>query len=201
MELLDSQRQKLTMADYTYSIEQLFEDQEPGMVRPYMASLISWHHKKKRQRLPLRYLIKQYSSNQVLDHIFNLSWDIDRVRQKNIYIDEEISGYDTRIGPDCERQSERAAMCLGFIFASVVLRQRIRKINIQAAPDLIYDLNPSAIRGIEIAGRATGGLTKLLRVRNSPEKYPGIFENRTVVEAYLSLWCCRPSVSHWEKVK
>lgn len=188
------------MADYTYALEQLFCDQEPRIVRHYVAPLLSWHYRRKLVQ-PVNFHIMEYGQIQNNVHSLSLTWDMERLRKSNGHLDDDLEGYIKRDGPDCERHAEKAAMCLGFIYASVILQKRIQKINIQAAPDLLYDVNPISLRGIEVAGRGSGGLSKLMRVRNSPEKYRGLHDNTTVVEAYLSLWCCRPAVSHWEKVK
>ena len=66
-------------------------------------------------------------------------------------------------------------------------------------PDLLLDGTPGAIRGVEVAGRTTGGRSTLASVR--AEKLPGLTAAHDIVELYLSLWCAEPRVADFRKIK
>jgi hypothetical protein len=173
------------MATYTYKVEQLFIDQDPDLVRSYIASLITWQDDKKRAtKCPVTYLIEQHSAEKTINHELIISWNIEILRTHNQYLDAEMQWLRQGGGPDGERRSEKAGMALGFIYASAVL-----------------NINPHAQKGVEVAGRAAGGTNVLLKVRCHPKKFDAIAKNPRVAEAYLSLWCSKPTVSIWEQVK
>lgn len=190
------------MAIYTYNVEQLFNDQDPDLVRPYIAPLITWQDKKQRTtKCPVSYLIEEHRAGKASSHNLIINWNIDILQAHHLHLDAEIKWLRRGGGPDGERHSEKAGMALGFIYASVVLKQRIHHINRFRSPDLIYDPNPQAQKGIEVAGREKGGTTVLLKVRSHPKKFDAIAKNPRIAEAYLSLWCSKPTVSLWEQVK
>ena len=190
------------MATYTYNVEQLFIDQDPDLVRSYIASLITWQDNKKcTTKRPITYQFEQHSAGKVTSHELIVSWNLEILRTHNQYLDAEMKWLRQGGGPDGERRSEKAGMALGFIYASAVLKQRIVTINRFLSPDLLYDINPHAQKGIEVAGRAIGGTNVLLKVRSHPKKFDAIAKNPSVAEAHLSLWCSKPTVSLWEQVK
>jgi hypothetical protein len=72
-------------------------------------------------------------------------------------------------------------------------------------PDIVLDSTPGALRGVEVAGRATGGNAELRATREGKTgvigKSPQLREMPDVAEAWLSLWCRTPRVSEMYQVK
>ncbi|WP_434048249.1 MULTISPECIES: hypothetical protein [Sorangium] len=67
------------------------------------------------------------------------------------------------------------------------------------APDFLLDATPGALRGVEVAGRSSGGFSALRAVRL--EKGPGLLARRDIAEVHISLWCAVPRVSELYQVK
>lgn len=79
------------------------------------------------------------------------------------------------------------------------------------APDILFDVTPAALRGVETAGRSTGGQSALKVVRNgspatktkpaTPGKASKLAARPDLVEVHLSLWCASPRISIMEQLK
>jgi hypothetical protein len=83
-----------------------------------------------------------------------------------------------------------------------LLRRRVVDVAFYRAPDLLLDITPFALRGVEVAGRSRGGFSALAQVSDGKEgKRAQLQAKDDVAEVYLSLWCRDPRVSVWEKVK
>ncbi|HSO00628.1 MAG TPA: hypothetical protein VLS89_20190, partial [Candidatus Nanopelagicales bacterium] len=104
-----------------------------------------------------------------------------------------------------EDHTKYAAYGLAMVAISCVLERRVVGLNIYQAPDLLLDTTPSAVRGVEVAGRSSKGYAAFHQALEGASGKPGkraqLREREDVIEAYVSLWCCEPMVSVWEKVK
>ena len=67
------------------------------------------------------------------------------------------------------------------------------------SPDFLFDTTPGGLRGVEVAGRSSGGLAALGAVRK--EKWPKLAAREDIAEVHLSLWCAEPQVSEFYQVK
>lgn len=66
-----------------------------------------------------------------------------------------------------EHVTQLAAYDLAFVAISVLMPgRRVLLMQQGVAPDLLFDTTPGALRGVEVAGRATGGRAALATVRN-----------------------------------
>jgi hypothetical protein len=65
--------------------------------------------------------------------------------------------------------------------------------------DLLLDMTPGALRGVEVACRSRGGWGTVKGVREL--KAPGLVEKSTLAEVHVSVWCGWPRVSDFCKVK
>jgi hypothetical protein len=73
-------------------------------------------------------------------------------------------------------------------------------------PDILLDDTDGALRGVEVAGRSSGGFGALRVVlegtRDKPEgKRAQLVQRPDVAEAHVSLWCAEPRVSLLLQVK
>jgi hypothetical protein len=88
---------------------------------------------------------------------------------------------------------------------------RVKHMRKGSAPDILFDITPGALRGVETAGRSTGGRSKLIAIRDGvpatkrraaePGKAAQLRARSDVVEAHLSLWCASPRIAIMERVK
>ncbi len=75
------------------------------------------------------------------------------------------------------------------------------------APDILFDLTPGALRGVETAGRTSGGRAALATIRNGTGaparggKRAQLLARVDLAEVHLSLWCAAPRVSIMERLK
>jgi hypothetical protein len=108
--------------------------------------------------------------------------------------------------------TQLAAYGLAFVAISVLMPgRRVLLMQRGVAPDLLFDTTPGALRGVEVAGRATGGRAALATVRNgtpskrgTPDdhaKAPQLQARIDLAEVHLSLWCGSPRVSIMEQLK
>lgn len=110
------------------------------------------------------------------------------------------------VGLHREHLTETAAYGLALAAVSALLPgRRVVAYSFYAAPDLLFDATPDALRGVEVAGRTTGGTSALALVRDgddrTPGKIAGLLAAPGIAEAYLALWCARPRQGELSKVK
>lgn len=119
-----------------------------------------------------------------------------------------------RLGRSAQREhvTELAAYGLTFVAISVLMpRRRVVSMQMGVAPDILFDVTPGALRGVETAGRASGGRSALNVIRNgtaSSSGRPGsvgkaatLVARPDLVEVHLSLWCAAPRISIMEQLK
>jgi hypothetical protein len=95
-----------------------------------------------------------------------------------------------------ERQkvTEFAGYGLALVATSLILPgRRIRKMTIAGPPDLLFDDDPGALRGVEVAARTRASRSVLASLGRS--KTASLRARTTVAEAWLSLWSSKPRVS------
>lgn len=113
-----------------------------------------------------------------------------------------------------EHVTELAAYGLTLVAISLLMPgRRVVHMQMGVAPDMLFDTTPAALRGVETAGRKTGGMSALKTVRNgTPPKAgkPGsgkagkaatLSARSDIAEVHLSLWSAAPRVSIMEQVK
>lgn len=102
--------------------------------------------------------------------------------------------------PHREHLAEVAGYGLSLCAISALLPgRRIVAWSRYAAPDLLFDVTPGALRGVEVAARSTGGASKLREIE--AEKSGPLRDDPDVAEAWLSLWCHHPKLGWLLKVK
>src|SRR4051812_25145518 len=89
------------MATYTYNVEQLFNDQDPSLVRSYIAPLLTWQDKKQRTTTcPVTYGIEEHCAGSISSHKLTIAWDVDVLRTYHHHLDDELTWLRRGGGPD-----------------------------------------------------------------------------------------------------
>lgn len=193
-----------------YALERLYTDQDPELVSETIAPVLAWipGRTKKRWDQPYTFRIQHESTPSSTPTLveLELTWDVSK-------LESQISGVNDlaqrlRRGRSAlhEDVAKLAAYGLSFVAVSAIYpKLRILAFNFYAAPDLIYDLSPTALKGIEVAGRSTGGESVLSRVRHGSGAEPGkqhqLLVRADIAEAHLALWCSSPRVALMARVK
>lgn len=194
--------------DHRFRLEQLYERQAPDLVIDTIPSLIAW--------LPARpdpnpshqfdVDVKRGQTGPITRETLLLEWDLEPL----IRWDPALLGRVERLraGRTAHREhtAEVAAYGLALAAISVFLPgRRVIAWSKYVAPDLLFDATPGARRGVEVAGRTSGGEAALLALRDGRRGRPGKAEelrkDPEVAEAWLSLWSGRPSVAKMVHVK
>jgi hypothetical protein len=194
----------------TYSLEQLFLDQDPRLVNHTIAPVLAWVPRsgETHGRTPYTFRLthQPLASGLETEVDLHLHWveaaltarvpsvlqDADQMRSGATALHEDVP--------------KLAAYGLAFVAISVLMKGlRVVRFNRFAAPDLITDATPGMLRGVEVAGRTRGGASALRVVRFGDDGKSGkhfqLLGRSDVAEAHLSLWCSARRVAIVSKVK
>jgi hypothetical protein len=208
---------------WRYALEDVYVDQDPDLVVDSVPALLAWLNYMNVKQ-PVRVSVAAPSVN-AAPIILELTWNLVSLAAKDANVtsraDRMIAGRTSQR----EHVTELAAYLLAMVAISIFLPgQRVRDFRRGAAPDLLLDATPGALRGVEVAGRKGGGFSKLRTVRLGtparaarrskrngkrsakrraavPGKAAQLQAMSDVVEAHLSLWCASPLVSEFICVK
>ena len=166
---------------------------------------MSWLDPQDRERSH-RFGLRQPTPDGPIEHELTLSWDMEPLVHRDPRLVEDLRRRRTGKTLHVERHTEDAALGLAMVAISCILIGRrvisVRRFN---PPDLLLDTTLGAVRGVEVAGRASKGYPAFDQAIEGSGGKPGkraqLRARGEVAEAYLSLWCCAPKVSIWEKVK
>jgi hypothetical protein len=135
-----------------------------------------------------------------------LGWDLKKLTERDPDVLVKARRYRSGRTVHREHLAETAAYGLAFVAISVFLPgRRVVWMQHNVAPDIVLDRTPGALRGVEVAGRGSGGFTALRAARvgtaSAEGKAAQLRKLPDVAEAYLSLWCQSPRVAEMYKVK
>jgi hypothetical protein len=205
----------LKMQAHSYALEQLYRDQHRDWVVDAIPPVLAWLLPAKSRRVGPPFLFKVEHS--VLGQpsrqcSIALDWDVGALQLE----DSDVLCRSSRMRSGRtvfnEHLPELAAYGLALVAISVLMpgRRVIHK-NIGSAPDLLFDVTPMALRGVEVAGRTSGGLAALRGVRDGQPassradartgKKAQLIARVDVAECHLSLWCASSLVAFQEQVK
>jgi hypothetical protein len=212
------------MSIYSYNIEDLFNHQDKDYCEELIAPLISWLDPSGTAVQPIT--IKISDGNWKESDELKISWNTGTLIPLSSYIEDQIRKYRTGKTVNKEHHVELAAYGLAMIAASCIINKRIIDLLNKVAPDFIYERINGKIKGIEVAGRSSGGYPALRVVALGPKrgkkgkcfhkhspskgtikrkskkgKIHSLKKNDGISEAYLSLWSALPWVSYLNKVK
>lgn len=190
--------------DVRYTLERLFVDQEPDLVCDCVAHLLAWVPGTSKEALT--FSVARHLGGVDDTFALQLSWSLAALTKRIPGLGAHARRL--RAGRTGEREHvpEMAAYALAFVAISTLMPgRRVVGFRKGSAPDLLLDLTPGAERGVEVAGRSTGGLGALRAVRDGGAGQEGKSAQLRalphVAEVHLSLWCATPPVGLWDRVK
>jgi hypothetical protein len=191
-----------------YALEQLYSDQDPELVLETIPAVLAWVPSE--QNEPPTFLFAVDSSvpagSDQAPLSLELSWDLEALAARDPMIPQRASRMRTGHTAQREHVTELAAYGLAFVALSVLLPgRRVIAFRKGLPPDLLFDVTPRQLRGIEVTGRSRGGWQAFKGIRDGTGDRPGklaqLVARVDVVEAYLSLWCAAPRVGTLWQVK
>jgi len=196
-----------------YPLERLHADQGRDWVIDAIPAVLAWMPGADRTipSPPFSFTIDHVSSDRRPRRIrLELSWDLEELRAQDAGVEERARRLRTGRTVQREHVTELAAYGLSFVAISILMPgRRVVAMRKGLPPDILFDVTPGKLRGVEVAGRATGGRPKLLEIRDgegegraaSMGKAALLRARSDVVEAHISLWCASPKVAIMEQVK
>jgi hypothetical protein len=197
-----------------YVLEQLFIDQERDFVLETIAPVLAWVPGKgaRKQAQPFVFDVAHITASQSVSVQIELSWSLPILESALPGLRAHVGRLQTSRTVQREHVTELAAYGLSFVAISTLMPgRRVRAIRKGLAPDLLFDFAPGALRGVETAGRSTGGRSALLAIRNgapasparakNPGKAAQLAARAEIAEVHLSLWSASPRISIMEQIK
>lgn len=189
---------------WSYDLEQLYEDQDPGLALEAIAHLLCWLDPEGDQR-SRAFELRELRGRGHIDHELTVSWDLPRLAARDPRLEADLLRFRSGRTLTLEDRPKYAAYGLALVAISCLLRRRVIDVCFYRPPDLLLDTTPSALRGVEVAGRSNKGYPAFAQALQGASGKPGkraqLLCRNDVAEAYISLWCCDPRVAVWEKVK
>ena len=197
----------------SYALEQLVLDQDRDWVIDTLGPVLAWvpGATSKERKQPFRFEVDHTHGGVAETVELNLSWDIARLETIHPGVNDLASRL--RAGRSAQREHvpELAAYGLTFVAISTLMPgRRVVMMQMGVAPDILFDVTPAALRGVETAGRSSGGRPALDKVRNGkpagkgkaePGKGQKLKGRSDLAEVHLSLWCRSPRISIMEQLK
>jgi len=198
-----------------YALERLYVDQDRDWVIDAVPAVLAWVPARtgKKAAPPFAFaLSRRLGGPAAATEAVSLSWDVDALRTYDSAVAERAARLRDGRSVQREHVTELAAHGLALVAVSILLPgRRVVHMNLGTAPDLVLDLTPGAVRGVEVAGRSTGGRGALRRVADGAAATPrspavagkvAQLRNRgDLAEVHLSLWCAAPRVAVFAQVK
>ncbi|WP_438028687.1 hypothetical protein [Sorangium sp. So ce233] len=197
-----------------YGLEQLFTDQDHDWVSDTIAPVLAWvpGSSRSKRSQPFRFVVDDVTPGRSRTVHIGLTWDLPLLER--LVPGVQAHARRLRDGRTAQREhvTELAAYGLTFVAISTLMPgRRVKTMRKGSAPDILFDVTPGSLRGVEAAGRATGGRSALLAVRDGVVSRRGarvaggkaseLRARRDIAEVHLSLWCASPRVSMMEQVK
>jgi len=176
-----------------------------------IAPVIAWVPRKKPQQ-PFRFGVTHTTTGKTTQVDIDLVWDIAKLSRRK----PDVVAHAQRLaaGQSAAREhvTELAAYGLAFVAISALMPgRRVVHMSFGVAPDMLFDVTPGALRGVEVAGRTTGGPSALAVVRDGTParrgkkaaqgKHAQLLARVDIAEAHLALWCAEPRIGIMEQVK
>lgn len=189
-----------------FALERLYEDQHHDHVVDAVPAVLAWVPDRATSAGPFEFELSRGRVAKRSTGRIALSWDIGALRQHDATVEERALRMRRGRTPQREHVTELAAYGLALVAISLCLPgRRVEGWNKGYFPDILFDATPGALRGVEVAGRTTGGRGEIERVlrgtRTDPGKVEDLRDADNVVEGYVSVWCRHPAVAVMLKVK
>ena len=202
-------------ATHAYALERLYVDQDHDWVVDTIPAVLAWvpGNSKATSTQPFSFLVEHTPAAGTMRLVrIDLTWSLPDLRAHDADVEGRARRLRTGRTAQREHVTELAAYGLSFVAMAVLMPgTRVKHMRRGLAPDILFDITPGALRGVEASGRSTGGRTVLMRVRNGAPstkktrevvgKAPQLVARGDVAEAHLSLWCASPRIAIMERVK
>lgn len=203
------------MTVFPYSLERLFVDQDRDLVIDSIAAVLAWVPGTIRRKVtkPFVFPLDHAQAGVTAAHSLDLTWDDNALEA----LDPGVTARADRLrgGRTVQREhvTELAAYGLAFVAVSALMPgRRVTAMMMGAAPDFLFDVTPGALRGVEVAGRESGGRRALLAVRDGTKptvrnpsgtqgKAQQLLARIDVAEVHLSLWCASARLGIMEQLR
>lgn len=184
----------------SYALEQLFMDQGSDFVIDCIAPVLAWvpGKSKAKSRQPFEFPVDQTVNGKIEHLMLALTWDVAALAKRVPGVEHHAERLRARTSSQREHVTELAAYGLSLVAISVLLPGR-RVIGYMqgAAPDMLFDLTPKQLRGVEAAGRSSKGENGLLAVR--AEKVPGSSPGPTSPRSTFRCGVRRRGTASWNR--
>lgn len=187
----------------TYALESLYEHQDFDWVVdsiPYVLAWIADDATGDERRGRLFKLTTTRPGREMPEQMeIDLIWSLDALKQRDAALLTRVERLCSSHTVDREHIPENAAYGLALVAISILMPgRRVIHMLKGRAPDFLFDVTPGALRGVEVAGRTSGGFAALRAVRL--EKSPKLKTRQDLAEVHLSLWCAGPPVSELHQI-
>jgi hypothetical protein len=178
------------------ALEQLFVDQDRDWVADTIAPVLAWLPGNQ----PFRFAAVHTRDGASTTLDLELGWSEARLAAHLPGVRDHADRLRAHRSAQREHVAELAAYAITFVAISALMPgRRVKHMQMGAAPDMLFDITPGALRGVETAGRSRGGMSALRGVRGA--KAPNLLARTDLAEVHLSLWCASPKVGIFEQVK
>jgi hypothetical protein len=197
-----------------YPVEQLFEDQDRDWVVDTIPALLAWipGRSDKKRKQPYRFDVEHSQDAAISTIPIDLTWDTAKLERLVPGVTEHARRLREGRSAQREHVTELAAYGLTFVAISALMPgRRVKTMRMGYAPDIVLDDTPGALRGVETAGRSTGGRRALLVVRDGNPAKGGksgaigkatqLLARTDLAEIHLSLWCASPRIGIMERLR
>jgi hypothetical protein len=191
-----------------YALEQLFIDQPSDWVIDSVAPVLAWVPgvSPAKRRQPFGFDVERVEGQAVETVRIDLRWDGTALERAVPGVVDHARRLRDGRSVQREHLAELAAYGLTFVAISTLMPgRRVAHMQMGMAPDILFELTPGALRGVETAGRSTGGRAALDVVRDGTPAKAGkraqLIARADLAEIHLSLWCAAPRVSIMERLK
>lgn len=187
-----------------YALESLYEHQDFDWVVDTIPHVLAWVHGgdelREPQPLVFKLNVARASDARPEEMEIAIRWSVDALEQRDGALHDKVTRLRTGRSVDRERLTETAAYGLALVAISLLMPgRRVTGMSRWDPPDFLFDATPGALRGVEVAGRTSGGPSALRAIRVA--KREQVAARSDILEVHLSLWCADPRVSELYRVK
>jgi hypothetical protein len=191
----------------SYALERLYIDQAHDFVKDVIAPVIAWLTEDLPSRSHVGFELKHSAGRgRPKSRPIDVTRDLEALKVHDVDVAGRVERIRKGRSALSEKLTELAGYGLALVATSVFLpgRQVVawRK---WSPPDLLLDVTPERLRGVEAAARSSGGWGALRAIAAGSPGRPGkraeLRGLPDVVEAHLSLWCRSPHLAMMIRVK
>jgi hypothetical protein len=185
-----------------YALERLYQDQDHDWVADAIPAVLAWVPVDGARRQPYLFEVDHVAASRGPAKRLTLAirWSVDALEAYDPGLRDRVKRM--RSGRTAQREHvvELAGYGLALVAISVLLPgERVVDMERRRSPDLLLDMTPGALRGIEVACRSRGGWAGVRAVRR--EKTAELVPKKALAEAHVSVWCGWPRVTEFCRVK